>query len=355
VRLRVAAALADGRLVPGDVEVAGGVVRALGLGAASGGLIAVPGLVDLQVNGIGDVDLAEADADGLRRAGAALLAEGVTAVAPTYVSAPEDAVAAALRALPAGGFGPRLLGAHLEGPFLSPARAGAHNPAHLRAPDLDLLGRLLDAGPVGQMTLAPELPGALGLVTALAARGVTVSLGHSDATAGEAHAAFDAGARTVTHLFNAMRRPAARDPGVALAALSRADVDVQLIADGRHLADETLLVAWRAAPGRVALVSDRVGARLGGGTVEAGADGAPRRPDGTLAGSAQPLLDGVRRLHALGIDLAAALGAATAVPARIARRPDVGRLVPGGPADVVVLDDRLEVRRVLLGGADAGA
>jgi N-acetylglucosamine-6-phosphate deacetylase len=355
VRLDVAAALVDDRLLPGDVEVAGGVVRAVGLGAGGGRGLAVPGLVDLQVNGVGDVDLLAADAEALRRAGTALLAGGVTAVQPTFVSAPEEAVCAALRGLPRDGFGPRLVGAHLEGPFLSPQRLGAHDPAALRAPDLALLRRLLRAGPVRQVTLAPELPGALGLVDELVARGVTASCGHSDAGAAQAHAAFDRGARTVTHLFNAMRPPTAREPGIALAALAREDVDVQLIADSHHLADETLLVAWRAAAGRVALVSDAVGTQgLAGLPVRAGRDGAMRRADGTLAGSAQTLLHGVRRLHGLGADLAAALHAATAVPARIARRPDLGRLAVGAAADVVVLDDRLDVVRVLLAGEERG-
>ena len=205
------------------------------------------------------------------------------------------------------------------------------------------------------MTLAPELPGALELVDELVTRGVTASCGHSDAGAAQAHAAFDRGARTVTHLFNAMRPPTARDPALALTALARDDVDVQLIADGHHLADETLLVAWRAAAGRIALVSDAVSTRsLGGRPVQATGDGAVRRPDGTLSGSARTLLDGVRHLHGLGVDLAAALLAATAVPARIARRPDLGRLAVGAAADLVVLDDRLEVVRVLVGGEDRG-
>ena len=110
---------AGGRLLPGDVEVAGGVVRAVGVGGGGGRGIAVPGLVDLQVNGVADVDFLGADADALRRAGAALLADGVTAVQPTFVSSAEHTVCAALRPLPRDGFGPRMVGAHLEGPFLS--------------------------------------------------------------------------------------------------------------------------------------------------------------------------------------------------------------------------------------------
>ncbi len=358
MRLGVEAALVDGALVAGDVEVLDGVVTGVGLGAGGGRGLAAPGFVDLQVNGFAGVDLQTADADGYARAGEAMLATGVTAYQPTFITAPEEELVSALRALPAAaGVGPRILGAHLEGPFLSPERPGAHDPSALRAPDVALLRRLLDAGPVTHATLAPELPGALELVDELCARGVTVACGHTDATAVEAHRAFDRGARTVTHLFNAMRPATHRDPGIAFAALARTDVSVQLIVDGHHLADETVLVAWRAAAGRLALVTDAVGAAgLGDGTFSLGgaevtaAGGAVRRPDGTLAGSALTMIEAVRNLHALGVGLEDALSAASAVPARIAGRSDVGRLAVGAPADVVVLDDRLDLRRTLVSG-----
>jgi N-acetylglucosamine-6-phosphate deacetylase len=357
VRLRVAAALLDDTLVPGDVEVRDGVVAALGAGAGGGRGIAVPGLVDLQVNGFAGVDFQGADDAGYRRAGEALLAAGVTAFQPTFVTAPEDDLVAALRAVPAAGCGPRVIGAHLEGPFLSPLRLGAHDAEGWRAPDLALLRRLLEAGPVSEMTLAPEQPGAMELVDELVGRGVTISCGHTDATAAQAHLAFDRGARTVTHLFNAMRPSTPRDPGIAMAALARPDVTVQAIVDRHHLADETVIVAWHAARGRFALVSDAVSAAgmgdgrhtLGGVEVIA-VDGAVRRADGTLAGSAGSMIDAVRNLHALGVALEEALAAASAVPARIVGRADLGRLAVGAPADVVVLDDRLEVQRVLVAG-----
>ena len=205
------------------------------------------------------------------------------------------------------------------------------------------------------MTLAPELPGALELVDELVARGVTVSCGHTDATAAQAHAAFDRGARTVTHLFNAMRPSTPRDPGIAMAALARADVTVQLIVDGHHLAGETVLVAWRAARGRFALVSDAVaaagmgdGAFTLGGTQVTAAGGAVRRADGTLAGSAASIIDGVRNLHALGAPLEDALEAASSVPARIAGRTDLGP--PGGRR----AGGRGGARRPARGAAGAG-
>ncbi len=359
MRLGVEAALVDGRLASGDVEVDGGVIVAVGLLGGSGRGIAAPGFIDLQVNGFAGVDLMAADRAGYVRVGEALLETGTTAFQPTFVTAPEDALLAALHAMPLEGIGPRVLGAHVEGPFLSPRRLGVHDAAGLAAPDLALLRRLLDAAPVSQVTLAPELPGAFELIDELVARGVTVSAGHTDATAAEAHLAFDRGVRTVTHLFNAMRQSTARDPSIAWSALARPDVIVQVIVDLHHVAPDTVLVSWQAASGRFALVTDAAPAAgtgdgvfvLGGREVHA-SDGVVRGPEGQLAGSALTMIDGVRNLQSLGIPLEDALRAASEVPARVAQRPDLGRLVPGAPADIVVLDDRLDVVRVLVDGRE---
>ena len=353
MRLGVSAALVEGELLPGDVELAGGIVTGLGLERGPGAAgIACPGFVDLQVNGFAGVDLQTAGTDGFRRAGEALLRAGVTAYRPTFVTAPEEQLVESLRALPERTAGARIIGAHLEGPFIAATRLGAHDPAGRRDPDPALLGRLLAAGPVRQLTLAPELPGALELIDALCARGVTVACGHSDASPELARHAFDRGARTVTHLFNAMPKQG----GLAAAALARDDVAVQLIADGHHVSPELTRLAWSSAAGRLALVSDAVAAagagdgefRLGGTTVRA-EGGVVRRSDGVLAGSASTLRDAVANLHRLGVRLEDALTAATAVPAWIARMPRLGRLAVGQPADVIVLDDRLEVVRVLRG------
>ncbi|HEX7084266.1 MAG TPA: N-acetylglucosamine-6-phosphate deacetylase [Gaiellaceae bacterium] len=358
MRLGVRAAVVDGVLLRGDVEVEDGRIAAVGLEPAAGSqLVAAPGLVDLQVNGYAGVDFLAADADGYRLAGEALLAGGVTAYQPTLITSSEDTLLAAIGGATETPDGPRLLGIHLEGPFLSPHRAGAHPPQHLRAPDRALAERLLDAGPVGYVTLAPELPGALELVDLLRRRGVVVSFGHTDATAAQMRAGFDRGVRTVTHLFNAMRPFGHREPGPAGAALARDDVVVQLIVDGHHLADETVLVALRAAPGRLALVTDAMAAAgrgddtfpLGETNVQV-SGGVARREDGTLAGSTLTLLEAVRNLHALGAPLADALAAASEVPARVLGRHDVGSLQPGAPADAIVLDDRLELVRVLREG-----
>ena len=357
MRLEVEAALVGGVLVPGDVEVGDGVVVDVGLPTTARGCVAVPGFVDLQVNGYGGVDFLSASAADYEVAGAALLEGGVTAYQPTFITAPEGVLLDSLRAMPANGGSPGVIGAHVEGPFLSPERMGTHPPLHRRDPDLELLDRLLDAGRVTEFTLAPELAGADALIRRLLERGVVVSAGHTNATAEQAHAAFDLGVSTVSHLFNAMRPFRSRDPGVVGVALTRPDVYVQMIVDGHHLADETVLLIWAAAGGRVALVSDATaGAAGNGGTYQLGdieievSDGVPLREDGVLAGTVLTMIDAVRNLHALGIPFEEAIGAATSVPARILGRPDLGVLEPGGRADLVVLDDRLEIVRVHCGG-----
>jgi len=359
MRLGVEAALVGGALVRGDVEVADGKVAAVGLNGRPGRGIAAPGFVDLQVNGFAGVDFASADTDGYRRAGRALLETGVTAFQPTLITASEEELTAALGEVPPNGAAPHVLGAHLEGPFLAPERLGTHPASARRDPDAALLERLLAAGPVAHVTLAPELPGALELVDLLRGRGVTVSCGHSNATADEARDAFAHGARTVTHIFNAMRPFAAREPGLAGAALAADEVLVQVILDGVHLANDTAKLVWQAAAGRVALVTDAVaGAGIGDGNYRLGSveffveNGVARRADRVLAGSTVTMIEAVRNLVALGAPLAGALAAASEVPARIARREDVGRLEPGASADLVVLDEELELERVLAAGED---
>ena len=356
MRLGVEAAVVRGQLVTGDVDVEDGAIAAVGI-AANGrahGRIAVAGFVDLQVNGYAGVDFLAASRADYERAGEALLEGGVTAYQPTFITAPEAALLDALREVPETA---QVIGAHIEGPFLSPDRLGTHPSAHRRDPDVALLTRLLDATHVTQLTLAPELPGAEAAIAAALERGVVVAAGHTNATAEEAHRAFDQGVSTVVHLFNAMRPFRSRDPGISGVALTRRDVTVQLIVDGHHLSDETVRLIWAAAGGRAALVTDATaGAGGGGGSYQLGdvevevAGGVPMREDGVFAGTVLTMIEAVRNLHALGVPLAEAVSAATEVPARIVRRPDLGVLEPGARADVVVLDDRLEIAQVLSGG-----
>jgi len=357
VRLGVEAALVDGQLVPGDLEIVGGRVAAFGLSAPNGRGIAVPGFVDLQVNGFGGVDFLSADAEGYRQAGEALLETGVTSYLPTFITSPEEQLLAALREVTAGSDGPRVLGAHLEGPFISALRLGIHPAEARRNPDPELLDRLLGAGPVRLVTLAPELPGAHRVIEQLLRREIAVSCGHSDASAEDAIAAFDLGVRSVTHLFNAMRPFHHRDPGIIGAALSRPDVIVQLIVDWVHVAPVTAAMVWQASQGRLALVTDAVSAaglddgsyRLGDVAVEV-SDGVARGNGGALAGSTLTMIDAVRNLHSLGVPFADAIGAATEVPARVLRLPSAGRIGVGLPADVIVVTEELEIDRVLVEG-----
>jgi N-acetylglucosamine-6-phosphate deacetylase len=362
MRLGVAAAVVDGVLVRGDVEIADGLVTSVGRSGGGSGL-AIPGLVDLQVNGYAGIDVLDAEPGELVELGRALARDGVLAYQPTLVTAPAEKLLDALGTiglaltLP----GPAtILGAHLEGPFLSPLRTGAHPNEALRRPSVDLLASFLGAGcPVTMVTLAPELDDAADLIDALVPRGIVVSLGHTDASAAQAQAAFDYGARSVTHLFNAMRPFTHRDPGVAGAALVRPDVTLMVIADGVHLAPEAVLLAWRAGRGRLALVSDAISAtglgdgrfRLGGAevTVE---DGVSRTSGGTLAGAVRPLAWGLRALIELGVPIVEAVDAATRTPAALLRRPELARLAVGEPARLVVLDDALAVARVLMDGAE---
>ncbi len=358
MRLGVQAAYVDGEFVPGDVELDDDAIDAVGVSPPGGAGLAVPGFVDLHVHGIAGVDFAVGGDPAA--AGHALAATGVTAFQPTLITAAEDDYRVALRRLGEYASPIRMLGVHLEGPFLSPARAGAHDPGLMLPPDPELAGRLLAAGPVRHVTLAPELRGGLELIELLVARGVIVALGHSDADAPTARAAFDRGASVVTHLFNAMPPLHHRAPGLAGAALADPRVTLTVIVDGVHLADETVLLVFAAAAGRVALVTDAIAAaampagdhRLGDRTVHA-ASGRAELDDGTLAGSLTTMDASVRRLAGLGIAPEAAITAATSTPARLAGRPELGTLRPGTPADVVVLGDDLAVQRTLVGGREA--
>jgi N-acetylglucosamine-6-phosphate deacetylase len=332
MRLDVNAAFTGTEIVPGDVDVADGVVTAIGLSPRGSGL-AVPGYVDLQVNGWAGVDLHTAGPDDRERLSAALADAGTTSWRPTLISAAEEELTRALQ----GPWPRACLGVHLEGPFLSPEKSGAHPPEYLRAPDLAELRRLLDAGPVVHVTLAPELPGALELIDELIARGILVSAGHTTASS------LPPGIRAVTHLHNGMA------PETVRAALAREDIAIQVIVDLLHVPGDTVRADYSASRGRFSLVSDCVGDSLGGRPIEV-SGGEVKGGYGRLAGSKLTLAEAVRNLHALGVPLAEALAAATSIPAALAGRRDLGRLAPGQRADVLVLDDALEVRRVLVAG-----
>ncbi len=311
------------------------------------------------MNGFAGVDFATADVDGYRRAAEAMARTGVTTFLPTIISLPTETMVAALRAFEVARphVASRMPGMHLEGPFLSPARCGAHDRANMPEPSVELVERLLAAGGVAHMTLAPERPGALEVIERLVAVGVTVGLGHSDATAAEAHAALDAGARSVTHLFNAQRPWNHRDPGIAGAALVRDNVLLTVIVDGVHLHPDAVRLAARCAGDRLVLITDAIAAAgMGDGTYPLGDRTATihgpeaRLEDGTLAGSVLTMDQAVRNLIDLGLDPASAIAAATTAPAALIGR--TASLAPGNPADLVVLDNAFEVQSTLISGVE---
>ncbi len=337
-------------------EIRPGFAAVAGAETAGGeGWIVAPGFVDLQVNGFGGRDAMEG-CDAVEAIGARLPATGVTAFLPTLISRPIQEgcvfVEAVRRARPAGA---RVLGAHIEGPFLSTKHPGAHDPAQLIEPQAHLVDELL-RHPPRLLTLAPELPGAAAAIARLSAAGVVVSLGHSAATNVEAEAGFDAGARFVTHLFNAMSPLAHRRPGLPGAALVDTRATVGLIADGEHVHPDVLrLVIAAKGPRAIALTTDQTSAagappgphQLGG--IDVYSDGRTvRRQDGTLAGSVATMDAMVRLLVGLGVPLHDVVEMASATPARVLGTG--AGLSAGAPADLVLLDESLRPRLTLVGG-----
>jgi N-acetylglucosamine-6-phosphate deacetylase len=323
-----------------------------------------PGFVDVHVHGRGGHDAMGPDGalDGMARA---LLRHGVTSFLPTAVAAPlaelgafAERVRRWIPVAPDDGAGP--LGFNLEGPFINPSRKGAQNPDQIRIPaevataDLE---PLVDGLRI--TTIAPEIPGALDLIRWLRARGVATSLGHSSATVEQGRAGYAAGARTTTHLFNAMTGVDHRAPGLAVAALLEDDAYVELVADGHHVRESLWPLILRAKPtDRLILVSDGVSfggtaartGRLGGLEVVIDADRCTLLDGGNLAGSIIALDTAVRNLARSGVPLPRVVAAATRDPLALLGVTDRGRLEPGLRADLVELDDDLGVRRVMRGG-----
>jgi N-acetylglucosamine-6-phosphate deacetylase len=321
----------------------------------------VPGFVDLQVNGIDDVDVATADTAGWQRLDHLLIAQGTTTWCPTLVTAPmpayPDRLAAVVEAAARPGVRPHIAGVHLEGPFLG-GRPGAHPTQHLQPIDRAWLDGLDPAPAV--LTLAPELDGAADAVTALAARGTLVAMGHSSAGLDDVDACTQAGARLVTHLFNGMAALDHRQPGLLAAALADPRLVPSLIADLVHVHPVVLKAAMHAkGPGGWILVTDAVGwrgpsLRVAGHEVRM-TGGAPRLADGTLAGSALTMAQAVRNVvQHCDVPLAEAVRAASTTPADLLGLADRGRLADGAVADIVALSPDLEVEQVWISGEEVG-
>lgn len=373
--------LRNARILAGDefrddlaVVIEDGVITALvsdaapQLGSADeqvdlGGGWLLPGFIDAQVNGGGGVLFNNTpDVESLRTLAAAHRRFGTTGLLPTLISDDVEvmrtAIAATREAIETNV--PGVLGIHLEGPYIAPARKGTHNPDKFRVPDADeiAMAASLDNG-VTLLTLAPErVP--LESIRALVERGVIVAAGHTAATYEEARAGLDAGIRGFTHLYNAMSPLTGREPGAVGAALEDRDSWVGIIADGVHVHPASLRVALASKPrGKVMLVTDAmppVGAddpsyELYGEVITA-VDGVVRNAAGSLAGSALDMATAVRNaVHQLGLPLEEAARMAARYPAQFLNLDDrLGEIAEGYQADLVLLDDALQVRATWIAG-----
>ena len=367
-------------LTTGWLEVRGTQIRALGAGPAPAtggtpiegrGLTLLPGFIDVHTHGALGHEVMDADLEGLDAMARFLARHGVTSFLPTTWTGPPDRTLAALetvaeamrRPRPAGAA--RVLGAHMEGPYLNPERAGAQDPAYMRPPEPGEPSRYLDVGVVRLMTLAPELPTNAPVLDELRRRGITAGAGHTDATHEQMLGAVERGVRHATHTYNAMRPLRHRDPGTVGACLTIDALRCELIADGHHVhpAAMDVLVRARGVAG-VVLVSDAVRPaglpegeyRLDDRKIEV-RDGAVRLPDGTLAGSVLTLDRALRTLAgATGREPATLWPATSANAAHSAGVADrKGRLEAGMDADLVLLDVDGTVQMTIVEGEIAYA
>lgn len=316
--------------------------------------LVTPGFIDLQVNGGGGVLFnLDPTPDGIAAIAAAHHALGTVAIMPTVISDTPQVLAAAVDAALAAQGRPYFTGLHIEGPHIALAKRGTHDACYIRPLDqvtLDHVGRLRAGGVPVMITLAPEAA-TLDQIGALAAMGATVSLGHSDCTADQAQTAFLAGARCVTHLYNAMSRMEGRAPGLVGAAIN-SDAYIGMICDGVHVADAMIALALRArpVPDRSFIVSDAmptVGGpdafTLYGQTIHV-QDGRLVNAEGRLAGAHTTMAAGVARLvHQIGLPLQSALRMAVTVPAQLLGFPLLAQITGRQTTDLMVLDAGLHL------------
>jgi len=327
------------------------------------GLILIPGLIELQINGAFGLDFT-AEPDAIYPVAQKLPRFGVTSFLPTIITSPLERIARAQALLqagaPAGFRGARPLGLHIEGPFLNPERKGAHRPEYLRSPSLDDYAGLSPDTGVLLVTLAPELPGALEIISELTRRGIVVSSGHSMATFDQAREGFRCGVRYATHLFNAMSPLLQFEPGLPGAVLAQPGLRFGLIADGIHVHPALVELIWKlTGPGRLTLVSDAMAALgmppgkyvLGDYEVNVDASSA-RLLNGVLAGSILTHTDAIRNLIAYsGCSLGDALTCLTTTPADLLGMGDlIGQIAPGFQADLVLVTPDLQVVRCWVQG-----
>jgi N-acetylglucosamine-6-phosphate deacetylase len=329
----------------------------------AGGLFIVPGFIDLQINGAFGMDFTTSP-DAIWQVGERLVQFGITSFLPTIVSSPPEFVRTAQSVLqagpPAAYRGARVLGLHLEGPYLNPEKCGAHNLAFLSLPDPAVYQRWSPSSHVRLVTLAPELDGSLEAIRVLVRSGVVVSAGHSQADLIQAQAGFEAGITYGTHLFNAMPPLDHKKPGLVGALLTNPQTMAGIIVDGIHLDPAVVMLAWKILSAqRTNLVSDAIAAlgmppgeyQLGGHPVFVDGTSA-RLQDGRLSGSLLSLDQALRNLMVFtGCALSEALTTITQTPARLLRmQRSLGSLVKGSLADLVLLTPETRIAGVWING-----
>lgn len=324
----------------------------------------IPGLVDLHTHGNSGADFSDGDPTGLRKMAGYLAQHGITSFLATSMTLPYDALekafsSAAELSRDTDADMARIIGIHMEGPYLSKEKCGSQNPAYLREPDCEGFRKLQETcgGMIRIADIAPELQNAEEFIRDVSPACV-VSLAHTAADYETAKRAFDAGVRHVTHLFNAMPPMLHREPGVIGAAAEREDVTAELISDGLHVHPSMIRAAFQLFPHRICLISDALRCLgMPDGTCELGGqevhlrNGEARLRDGTIAGSVTDLYECMRRAVSYGISEEAAIEAATRTPAaRIGMEREIGSITPGAYADFVVCDRELNRLAVYLRG-----
>ncbi len=318
-----------------------------------------PGFIDLHIHGGGGADCMDGEA-AVRQMARFHAAHGTTALLATTVTAPQADIEAALRGINAVVQNPqpgeaRVLGVHLEGPFISAKKLGAQ-PPYAIAPNIELMQHFMSLAPIKVITLAAELPGALELIEFLYSQGVRVQQGHTIATYEQAKAGFEAGARGFTHFFNAMTGLHHREPGVAGLALERSQW-AEVITDGLHVHPGAVKAVWKTIPKTYA-ITDAVAAagmpdgnyHLGRHTVIKKANGVYLENGKSLAGSSLTLDQAVRNLHSWGLGLSQIAAMTSYRASCYLGLSDIGQLEPGFRADFVVMNEGLEVEEVYIGG-----
>jgi N-acetylglucosamine-6-phosphate deacetylase len=327
------------------------------------GYFLIPGMIDVHIHGAEGFDMMDGTIQSVEAVSQACAKTGCTSFLATSVSSSLDDLLTMItnvKELAGKEPGAQIIGIHVEGPYINVKRKGMQNERYLRHPDIGEMEKIIEnAGSLLRMvTLAPELPGGLEMISYLKERGIIAALAHSDATYEEAKLAFQCGANHITHCFNAMRSIHHRDPGMIIAAFEESSVSVQAIVDDVHLHPAIVRLMYREkGPEKMVLITDALqamgmgdGTYLFGGHEVSVVDRVAKLNDGTLASSTVTMNEALAKTVQLGIPLKDAVRMATETPADILGLKHKGRIKPGADADLVLMNDRIDVLWTMVNG-----